>query len=937
MLAAAVPAGLVGFSLGTPAHADPAIGNCYRNNRATDNEPVRKTGRVIYSKYLGIQTATGIHYYYLFTYDFNRPSRNKPGERILIDQAGGAYVYYYYSRSYEQNLIRLITDSKFFRTEDLPRGGQYHHGSHPENYGRRSLTRVPCPGEEKEEEVGLVLSKKTLRLSDPINEVPFDDIVEGLGEAVTGEIFKRASKKVPVTDEARRLEAFEKDVEAIEYKIEEAALRAETSRSLLRGDVRGVVLSKMQPYIDRVNKVISLANQYTEVYTVKLSAEPEETVTVRISSDHPDAFKFTSDSLTLFSTQTLTFTPENWNEPQEVRVRVAFTASNYLDAELPTLATLTHTASSGETATVQVGVLDVMPISDHLYNALISYLPKVQESIYKALCSLNPVCRAFFVGEAIGGKLSKVGDWAAKEYYKGQARAEQRRQADFMKDRVAKSRLSPQEKRDFRDAINEGGPEGGANWAHENLGRSRANPSHSVSTKSREAVQLRIGARSGIEVTTTVPDSSPLLNRVLERSAEYLLAHQSAINGGQFHFDLQDAMAVLGSDFNLPLSALNLAKAEGAAEDGFSRNFALWGSVDYGKFGDSADNFSVDGHNWTFTVGVDGQVTPSLLAGVALSRSTAESEYDYIDSVMTGDYDLDLTVVTPYVNWSATDNLGIWASVGYGKGNSTFSLNTLGILDLTAIDAINQESLRQKQKSDYFSFAGGLRWEAFRSERSQLALKLAGATTSFMEADSQQGRLAVEISRAFPAQRGVFSTSMDLALLVGNDADAATEVVGGLDWASANGKLTASTVARTLLFSGERYEWGLGAALNYKAGVRPGEGLSLSLEPSIGNTASELTHLDILSTTEEAARLAFQPWQPSAHLSAQLDYGIATGHGLLTPYTEISLSESSTVTSAGLRYKLRSTPLDLDLKGTRRQRHAGDNDHSVLLQLRTQF
>ena len=423
---------------------------------------------------------------------------------------------------------------------------------------------------------------------------------------------------------------------------------------------------------------------------------------------------------------------------------------------------------------------------------------------------------------------------------------------------------------------------------------------------------------------------------VLERSANYLLAHHQAINAGQFDFDIHDAMAVLGSDFNLPLAALNLAKAEGAAEDGFSRNFALWGSVDYAKFGDTADHFSLDGHNWTFTIGVDGQVTPSLLAGVALSRSSARSDYDYIDSLMTGDYHLDLTVVTPYINWSATDNLGIWASVGYGKGTSQLSLNTLGILDLTAIDAINQEDLRQKQKSDYFSFAGGLRWEAFRTERSQLALKLAGATTSFMEADSQQGRLAVEVSRDFPSQRGVFSTSMDLALLVADDNAAATEVVGGLDWAAANGKLTASTVVRSLLFGGERYEWGVGAALNYKAGVRPGEGLSLSLTPSIGSTASELTHLDILATTEDT-RLALQPWQPSAHLSAQMDYGIATGHGLLTPYTEISLSESSTVTSAGLRYKLRSTPLDLDLKGTRRQHHDGDNDHSVLLQLRTQF
>ena len=151
---------------------------------------------------------------------------------------------------------------------------------------------------------------------------------------------------------------------------------------------------------------------------------------------------------------------------------------------------------------------------------------------------------------------------------------------------------------------------------------------------------------------------------------------------------------------------------------------------------------------------------------------------------MTGDYHLDLTVVTPYINWSATDNLGIWASVGYGKGTSQLSLNTLGILDLTAIDAINQEDLRQKQKSDYFSFAGGLRWEAFRTERSQAGPE-AGRRHHLLHGQrtSQQGRLAVEVSRDFPSQRGVFSTSMDLALLVADDNAAATEVVGGLDWA----------------------------------------------------------------------------------------------------------------------------------------------------------
>ncbi|KKZ12649.1 MAG: hypothetical protein TE42_03740 [Candidatus Synechococcus spongiarum SP3] len=38
-------------------------------------------------------------------------------------------------------------------------------------------------------------------------------------------------------------------------------------------------------------------------------------MTVSISSDHPDAFAIT---------------PDNWNQPQEVQVRLAFTIQNYI-------------------------------------------------------------------------------------------------------------------------------------------------------------------------------------------------------------------------------------------------------------------------------------------------------------------------------------------------------------------------------------------------------------------------------------------------------------------------------------------------------------------------------------------------------------------------------------------------------------------------------
>ena len=163
-------------------------------------------------------------------------------------------------------------------------------------------------------------------------------------------------------------------------------------------------------------------------------------------------------------------------------------------------------------------------------------------------------------------------------------RAQKSRQAEQLLDTQSKleANLNDRQKADLQKAVDERGWDGITDFAKDNLGPSSANPSRSASAKPRGAVQSRLQTRMDLPsdgVFVGQPDgsvefvpyesNSTLPGRILERSAEYLLAHHQAINGGQFDFDLQDAMSVLGSDFNLPLAALNLAKAEGAAEDGF--------------------------------------------------------------------------------------------------------------------------------------------------------------------------------------------------------------------------------------------------------------------------------------------------------------------------------------------------------------------------------
>ena len=753
----------------------------------------------------------------------------------------------------------------------------------------------------------IIINEQTLRIDDPLSQVDFAAVLKKVADVASGQIVKsKATRRtstspvVRVIDEV--VEEAEMVVEEIEYELDRASYISAAADLLIRGEVRTFIQNELD---ERTG---------TEEYTVHLEKKPEGNVEVRITSSHPDTFVITPE--------TLTFTPDNYNSPQTVRVRPAFTVANYVDGTVPDLSTLSHSASSvGAPEEVQIGVIGSQPISEHVSSALVQIVEEI--GLYDLFCLIpkaRVVCSVVSLGQRIAGVIEDAVEFAQQI---GQQISD-----------GLEPFFGDDEAVEAAKAYEEGGTAGLTDHVDEQLASSEVDPVASVSTQPVVAVQSRLGARSAPGGGSAVGNSDlSFLDQVLERSAHFLVTHQQEFNAGGF--DIHHALSLVGTDFKVPLSSLGIAQQDAAtgAAASATRNMVLWGSVDYSQFGDSADNFSIDGANWTFTVGVDGHLKPDLLAGVALSRSSARSDYDYFGAAMGGDHDVNLTVFSPYLNWFASDQLGLWASVGYGKGSSRFSLSRIGDLDLSSIEGLDQSATRKEQDSDFFSLSTGLRWEAFRAEATQVSFKLAGSTTTFLERDSQQGRIAAQVAREFPSPNGVLSSSLDLAMLLASTDSAAMEVVAGLDWAAANDKFSASTVARSLVFSGDRYEWGLGAALNYQAGVRPGEGLSLSLKPTFGVTASHLTELDIFSPSEDG-ELAFQPWQPSARLNARLDYGIPSGAALLTPYTEFSMSHNSTVYGAGLRYAL-DTSLDLDLSASRRSRASGTNDNRLFLQLRS--
>ena len=317
--------------------------------------------------------------------------------------------------------------------------------------------------------VELQISKKTIQISDPINEIPFDTIVRKIADVSSGKIFQRAAKRVPVTEEQKLLDAAERGVEAVQYEISKPSLLAQVPQLLNSGSPLWQTLQ---------NELSRILSTYFDSYTVNLTANPQSSVTVRISSNHPDAFDI--------SPETLTFTPDNWSQPQRVQVRLAFTIQNYINGEIPNLATLSHTTSSGANADVQIGVTELRPIREHVYDALISFAPEIAPLVVQGLCGLNPVCGSFLLGRSIGNLITElIEDTVLDEAL------------DTVLEPIFEKILAVEDGVDVAlDAYNQGGMDGLVDHLSDKLSSSDADPAPAASRQPRVAIQGRLQARS---------------------------------------------------------------------------------------------------------------------------------------------------------------------------------------------------------------------------------------------------------------------------------------------------------------------------------------------------------------------------------------------------------------------------------------------------------
>ena len=451
-------------------------------------------------------------------------------------------------------------------------------------------------------------------------------------------------------------------------------------------------------------------------------------------------------------------------------------------------------------------------------------------------------------------------------------------------------------------------------------------------------------------VPTPATPSSPSVTTPIVSLAEDLLADTLVALYGQRErlkdgsFEWQQAFS--GRDFVLPLSSLNLAQGENiGAQDNYPfSTLAIWGGGDYSSYNNLIEDMDVEGDGFSATIGMDLQPIPQLVTGLALTTSRWGLDYATNGATAKGTYDVGITVLNPYLSWSATNQLSLWATVGYGRGEVEH--NPEGDDTTTRTDTLT-------------SWAGGVRFEVVPGGNPHtgegapfgLALKGDGAASSFLDRQVQLARLAAEVSRSFTLENGLLSAALELgwsirtissasndtlsaqqqAIAEQNHSGGGAELAGNLNWRNVDGSVSATVDTRVLLGGGHHREWGIGGYLLLTPSQRNGEGLSLTLQPSFGVTGTRLDELWSLTGNSD---LANNNNNPSARLDVQLAYGFPLGNAIFTPYTELTWAETANVYGAGLRYGLNPF-LELDLKGNRRNNADGNTEHHFSLDVRS--
>ena len=343
--------------------------------------------------------------------------------------------------------------------------------------------------------------------------------------------------------------------------------------------------------------------------------------------------------------------------------------------------------------------------------------------------------------------------------------------------------------------------------------------------------------------------------------------------------------------------------------------------------------FAVDGRIDTGYVGVDARLPRNTLVGIAVSRSTADFDYQR-PGVAAGEIELETTTLLPYVHWTLCNGLDLWAMAGGGGGEATLA----------------DEFGRTTTDTSVRLAAFGLRHELAATETIGWALKADAVSARFSadalpneivaaDADVERLRFMVEGRREWPrTDQARLGASFEFgARLDGGDGGSGVgaELGAAVDYRNMPLGLGLEARGRYLLAHAESdfEDWGLSVALELDPGMQ-GNGASLRLAPAwgrLGGGVESLWRADRMLNGNSALRL---PDQRPARLDMELGYGFAKSKGVGPLRFYGIVGGASALSSHRLGVRTTSGKgLNWRVEVDRLQRFDGRADHGILFSI----
>ncbi len=339
-----------------------------------------------------------------------------------------------------------------------------------------------------------------------------------------------------------------------------------------------------------------------------------------------------------------------------------------------------------------------------------------------------------------------------------------------------------------------------------------------------------------------------------------------------------------GTSFNMPLNALGTGDMQ----------FAVWGAGDLQSFEGEPDNGMYDGSSSSGYIGVDAR-GDGWLAGVSVSRSGAEADYDF-DGIVQGEtggtLETSVTAFHPYARLEVGPDSEIWVIGGFGGGEA----------DLSRTHVMGSQS----GDLSMAMAVGGLR-RALAIEFGGAGLSLRG-DAGFLSLETDSGMMAIDgLSASVSRLRLGVEAAWDIESMTpfvevsgrfdGGDGQTGggLELAGGIRILNAESGFGLEAKGRVLaMHTGEGYsESGIGVTASFEPGAA-GRGITFRLSPRWGGSADSTDLFwDEVGNVRDASQYAYgmgrtQTWGVDAALG--YGFGLRSMPGIVTPFGQMDVT-----------------------------------------------